>query len=163
MSIPLVLCAESTCRLLLCPSPGPGARARNSRAQTKRPASRSLPRPPPSPGFSRGFRTTRLVSMALAPKNQASPGRSDRTTCLRPRNKGLVACGGGLEVMNSQAGALVGLRAPVTPCSVQLRRPPWHARAAWLQTAGARALSRQSPAPFAARRRVRRRAQGQRF
>ena len=60
-----------------------------------------------------------LVSRAPAPANRASPGRSDRTTCLPARSQGLLACGGGLEVRSSQAGALMGLHTLVLFSSLE--------------------------------------------
>ena len=61
---------------------------------------------------------------APAPANWASPDRPDRTTCLRPRSKGPQTCWVGLEVRSSQAGALIGPHALVTPISLRHSRPP---------------------------------------
>ena len=70
-------------------------------------------------------RAARPVSRAPAPANRASPGRSDRTTCLRPRSKGLLPCGGGPEAMSSQAGALTGPHALVIQDLMELVGSRW--------------------------------------
>ena len=111
------------------PFPSPAAPSRLVRLlfwhRKTRAEAASGPPHPARPERRAGLGLAGLVSRAPAPANRASPGRSDRTTCLPARSQGLLACGGGLEVRSSQAGALMALHNLVTPCSLQLPRPPW--------------------------------------
>ena len=120
-------CAEGTCRPLLCPSQARAGRAFLPLAPKKQGARPSRPASSLSLGKSRDFAPCRLASQGACtcePANRASPGRPDRNTCLRPRSKGPQTCWVGLEERSSQAGALIGPHALVTPISLRHSRPP---------------------------------------